>query len=64
MAGFLRFEFLMPSVGTEIKLLRREAHGVSFWFRHRKASIGLLGKATSSRSRHIFSTLTRSALHD
>jgi hypothetical protein len=64
MAGFLRFEFLIPPVETEVQLLRREAHGVSFWFRHRKASSGLLGKATSSRSRHIFSARRRSTLHD
>ena len=64
MAGFLRFEFLMPPVEAEIKHLWRQAHGVSFWFRHRKASIGLLGKATSSCSRHIFSARRRSALQD
>jgi hypothetical protein len=49
---------------TEIKHLRREAHGVSLWFRHRMARSGLLGKATSSCSRHIFSARRRSALHD
>ena len=49
---------------TEIKHLRREAHGVSLWFRHRNARSGLLGKATSSCSRHIFSARRRSALQD
>jgi len=64
MAGFLRVEFLMPPVEAEIKHLRREAHGVSFWVRHRKTISGLLGKATSSCSRHIFSARRRSALQD